>query len=239
MVYQEFTQEFLSRILEEKEFHLREEMLHYHPCGESSEDERTRNWIIQTNAKYFNTESEVLQGDFLEIDSPNPSGASNRFYMKYLYEEYQKNGWERVLWIIRENMRFCSRNEWALKNLNLDDFESIRGRLLIRPISYIEQEAELKNAICQVKGDIALTVYIFIGRNEMGFATCKVSRESLEGWGLSAEEVWNAAMENTMLDALPRMYKNPLELLNPPYTKGAFIRPEASLRKKCSGGWCR
>jgi hypothetical protein len=51
----------------------------------------------------------------------------------------------------------------------------------------------------------------------------KVPKSSVQAWGIDEEEVWENAMSNTYIMAPPRIYLNPMDLVNPPYHRGAFM----------------
>ena len=51
----------------------------------------------------------------------------------------------------------------------------------------------------------------------------KVPKASMQEWGIEEEEVWESAMSNTYVMAPPRIYLKPMDLVDPPYHRGAFM----------------
>ena len=110
-------------------------------------------------------------------------------------------------------------------------YESIKERLIIRPINYTDHQHELKDIVCKVCGDIALVLYAILYDDAIGLGTTKVNKECLEIWKKGIEEVFEDAMNNTYLKALPRLYLNPLDANNPTYKKGAFMSANSKITK--------
>ena len=70
---------------------------------------------------------------------------------------------------------------------------------------------------------MAIVIYILLYADQNNYNTCLCQKEIVENWDVSEEELWEVAMRNTMIDALPRIYYRSDDTVNPPYTKGAFM----------------
>ena len=51
----------------------------------------------------------------------------------------------------------------------------------------------------------------------------KIPKSSMQAWGIAEEEVWENALSNTYIMAPPRIYLNAMDIVNPPYHRGAFM----------------
>ena len=80
---------------------------------------------------------------------------------------------------------------------NLNDYEKIKGDLFIRPLNRKLYEKELSKAVYKVIGEIALVLYMQVGKAENRIASMKIRRENLNEWGLSTETVFDTALLNT------------------------------------------
>ena len=56
---------------------------------------------------------------------------------------------------------------------------------------------------------MALVIYILLYADQNNYNTCLCQKEIVENWDVSEEELWEVAMRNTMMDALPRIYYRP------------------------------
>ena len=89
---------------------------------------------------------------------------------------------------------------------NLNDYEKIKGDLFIRPLNRKLYEKELSKAVYKVIGEIALVLYMQVGKAENRIASMKIRRENLNEWGLSTETVFDTALLNTYFISPPRIY---------------------------------
>ena len=149
--------------------------------------------------------------------------------MKYLFEEYEKGSWDNIRQIVQENVKMT-------RSINVDDvlkeignYEVIKERLIIRPINYTNNKYELKDISHKVCGDIALVLYIVLYDDERGLGTTKINRKQFEIWEKDFDEVFDEALVNTNIKALPRMYMNPIDTFRPSYEKGAFMSLDSDI----------
>lgn len=232
MNYAKFKEEIAAMIAADESLGLNSGLISSHYCGEHGTDERSKEWILRTNLKYYQKESDMLLGDFLEITSPEDEKISSRFEMKYLYDEYTKNGWSKIGEIITKNMEIF--HAYAGQIDDIEDFKMMKDRLIIRPLNYpaLRKSGETKDTVYRVYGDIALVLYFLINENDVDYLTAKVPESTMKLWGLPEDVVWQTAMMNTMTDALPRLYVKQLDIPytppqkkvgSPEYLRGAFM----------------
>jgi hypothetical protein len=82
----------------------------------------------------------------------------------------------------------------------------------------------LKEFVYQQTGDIALVLYAIVsGDGSPQLNTTKIPKSIFEEWGKPLEEVWDAAMNNTMVLAPPRLYHSFIDVAHPTYEKGIFM----------------
>ncbi len=227
MTYTEFIEDFRNNFCAHTD--VSEEQLRFYPDGWRGSGSLYDNEFIQnTNHLYDKEDSDSLAGDYLVIEDGGKSfGSICRFSLEYLYEEFQEDGWDRVWYIVDENLRF--RDKCSIVELFGDEatYESVKSKLIIRPINFSDNRYELRRACYHRIGDIALVLYAisFSGEysGEDTLATVKVPREILERWGTDADTAIYEALLNTYITRPPRIYFKHTELVDPPYERGAFM----------------
>lgn len=223
MDQQEFIEELKQKVLEWCEGAVSEENIRVYPDGFSDPAELT--FIRETNLRYHRTESDTLIGSFLVITFQ--SGGSElicRFEISGLSEEYKKTGWEPLRKIVDNNRRIAELGVANELLTHIDDYEIIKERLFVRPINYSRNKYDLKDAIFERHGDIALVLYILLQDDpETGISSTKARVAMCDTWGQDREEIFRTALINTNVLAPPRLYIGPLDCIDPPYERGAFM----------------
>lgn len=173
--------------------------------------------IRDSNRNYFQSDEDVLQGDFLL--PYREGGLVCRFYIVNLYQCYEEGGWDEVTRQINGNILTAAS---LGPNFTLDfaDYEAVKNSLIIRPLNYSDNRYKLKD---RVFGDMALALYVSQGWTANGLSTSKVPCSILEGWGKDEDEVFGLTLSNTMADAPARIYKKAEETIHPPFELGAFM----------------
>lgn len=208
----------------------------FYPKGFTAVKEEDARFIRDTNVRYYHQDSERLQGDFAVLEKDGEGGVKKmfcRFSAEKLYEDYRRFGWDIVKEAVYENLGYCNSEEIRILD-RLDDYEAVKERLFLRPISYNNFAWEAGGYIYRRFEDLALVLYILIREDEKGTDSAKIPKETLEKWGMKAEEVLDAALLNTYCMAQPRMYLSPFECVRPPFERGAFMSlnsPVTSLDK--------
>lgn len=86
------------------------------------------------------------------------------------------------------------------------DYEKVKDLLILR-LRNKEQEGEkLDHAIYWTVGDIAITLYLWLGVFDGNKVTMMVHKEWMNNWGKAEEEVVSKAMENMLQFMSPRIY---------------------------------
>lgn len=223
MDYGDFCAELRAGILGNEKWGIQESDYIFYPDGFTSEDPKETEFINSTNLKYKHMESDTLEGDYIVLNMTDTKSFC-RFSVAYLFGEYTSDGWDRVWYIIDENIRLVKNADIDEVMQNIADYDFAKERLIIRPINYTDNRYELKNVVYKQHGDIALVLYAVIYDNkELGLGTFKILRDLFDSWNKSLDEVWETALTNTHIMAPPRMYMNVRECVNPPYARGAFM----------------
>ena len=202
-----------------------EEQLQFYPDGwRGSGDLKDNEFIQSTNHFYQKDAADCLLGDYLVIqENDSEFGRLCRFSIEYLYDEYQDKGWERVWYIIDENLKLrsrCSIEEIFGEGVH---YEAVKSKLIIRPLNFTDNQFELRNASYRRIGDMALVLYA-IGYSEGDMlTTVKVPKDFPEKWGTDADTAFEEALLNTFITRPPRLYFTHRECMSPPYERGAFM----------------
>lgn len=228
MVYEEFRTDLLKK-LEERTNDLGYDEVKYYPDGFTSEDPEELSTIRATNIKYNKMESDTLSGDYVLLLVKKEYKQICRFSCSTLYEAFEQEGWEAVWTIINSNL--AASKKYAklgiMELMSKNEYEPLREKLFIRPLNFNDHRFELKDNVYRRVGDMVLVLYVLAGDERDGerhdLMSVKMPRAMMEKWGLPEDEVWDNAMSNTYIMSPPRMYTNPLDTYNPPYSKGAFM----------------
>lgn len=223
MDYKDFCTELKNGILNNQAWGIAETNYSFYSDGFTSENPEELEFIHNTNLKYNHMESDILEGDFVVLDIDSNKSYC-RFSLSSLFDEYNSDGWNRVWYIIDENIKFVKNANINEVTQKIIDYTFTKERLILRPINYTDNKYELKNVVYKQYGDIALVLYAVLYDNkEMGLGTFKIPKTVFDKWNKNLDEVWELALTNTHVMAPPRMYVTPYECMNPPYTRGAFM----------------
>lgn len=229
MAYKDFISE-LQKKLEENKQELGYDKMVFLEDGATSSDMEELSVIRETNIKYHKTESDVLIGDYIILyQYKGKREQVCRFDCGQLYRKYEKGGWTAVWEQIRSAID-SSRKFMELGIMDLiekNEYGSLKDKLFIRPLNFNDHRFELKDHIYRRIGDMVLVLYILVSDENDGkrhdVLSVKVHKSSMQAWGIDEEQVWEDAMSNTYIMAPPRIYLKPMDLLNPPYHRGAFM----------------
>ncbi len=229
MEYKEFISG-LQKKLEEKKQELGYNKMTFLEDGATSSDAEELSIIRETNIKYHRTESDVLIGDYIILyQYEGKREQMCRFDCGQLYRKYEKGSWEAVWEQILSSIE-SSRKFMELGIIDLiekNEYELLKDRLFIRPLNFNDHRYELKNHIYRRVGDMVLVLYILASDENNGkthdVLSVKVPKASMQAWGIDEEEVWESAMSNTYIMAPPRIYLKPMDIVDPPYHRGAFM----------------
>jgi hypothetical protein len=237
MTYEEFKTEFAEKLKEKAETSERIGEYKFFDDGCTSEDVTDLSFIRQTNIKYSELESDVLKGDFLEVIHKKSKHMVCRFEMKYLYESFEEKGWDKVWLIISKNLEKTECVDSDKIAEDMENYETIKDRLILRPLNFTDNKYEMKEYVYRQIGDMALVLYIYLTNTEdTGLLTMKVYKTVFDAWGKEMDEVMEAALLNSYMKSVPRMYNTYEELSNPKYDTGAYMAV-GSKCKLATGLW--
>ncbi len=197
MIYVDFRKECLGRIKEEyKTFGW---SIKLYLKGDTSDDKEELDFIHQTNLKYFGYSKDVLDGDFYYMTKKvsNNSKMMSRFEVSFLYDEFKKEGWNKVDHIVKINITSATDSQITIGNI--DDYDSINNMLIVRPVRYKENEDDLKEMVFRQIGDFALVLYMRVSDDKQLLTSFKISQEVFKNWGKSEDEVFDRALENSSI----------------------------------------
>lgn len=229
MEYKEFISELQKKLKEKKE-ELGYNKMTFLQDGAASSDAEELSVIRETNIRYHKTESDVLIGDYIILyQYKDKREQMCRFDCGQLYRKYETGSWEAV-WKQMLSSVESSRKFMKLGIIDLiekNEYDLLKDRLFIRPLNFNDHRFELKNHIYRRVGDMVLVLYILASDENNGkthdVMSVKVPKASMQEWGIEEEEVWESAMSNTYVMAPPRIYLKPMDLVDPPYHRGAFM----------------
>lgn len=182
------------------------------------------------NRKYCNdTESDNLLTSMF-VYSITPEQPKNSIFLKVdsLKKLYNEGGESAMIKAVLENIKYALFiNDQAESTANsLDTYEGIKDRLIIRPLNYDINKSKLENTLYKKVDDIALTVYaIVIDDRENGILnTVKIPFNIVETWeGVTPEEVYTNALDNTAKYYNPRLYTNIFDIENTQFKDCALM----------------
>ena len=123
--------------------------------------------------------------------------ASPAIYLERYYDMYQQ-GYEipQIIVLIRAEYEFKIRN--TPQNIpDLDDYEKMKGKVIFRLVNYEKNRQFLEDCPHIPVFDLAITFRWISARNSEGMASAVVNNRLMEVWGVSLEELLEAAMATT------------------------------------------
>jgi hypothetical protein len=235
MTYNEFKQELLEKFSKKVKDMERVETYKLYEDGMRSDDEAESRFIKATNIKYNKVESDVLVGDFLNIQVRGAQTSYSRLALKYLYEGFEESGWDRVWEIVEENIRFAADIDLGNLTENITNYEVIKDRLILRPINFTDNRYELKDCVYRRVGDIALVLYVVVSSDANGMNSFKARKAFLESWNKGEDEIMDEALINTNVYSVPRMYNMNTVSSHPKYETGAYMALGSTCRLSALG----
>ena len=177
-----------------------------HPTGEKASGNRNlENFIKSTNQKYYNSNSDVLEGDFVEIVMYNNDKESSiRIEMDYLKH---MNNTEEVSEYVKHSIEEYGKISEDVKFVidRMEFYDLIKDRLIIRPLNYNNNKINLEDYVYDTFGDIALVLYAVID-DEESLHTVKIPYDIFKKWNINKKIVFTAAMDSTKKSAEARIY---------------------------------
>lgn len=190
--------------------------------GYTSNDEKERELIKDTNMKYFNNLNDVLGGDFIVLEHPDVGCI--RQEVDYLIESFNDDGWDSIYDIFEKNREMFGLADISTKNF--ENFEDVKDKIIVRPLNYLRNKAALKGKVYKAIGDFALVLYIKLFSSENDLLTTKVFEESLDKWGISVEKAIELGLKNSSIYFPPRAYGIKYIFEKPGFDDGIYMGEE-------------
>ena len=126
----------------------------------------------------------------VELRGDGPGIHIQRFHMAEIYQDFRLGKtMEELLSEASDCLERCREIEKSSPLGHMEDYESIREYLVIRPLNYEKNAEKLKEGVCEVTGDIALTLYVSIGNFSGLYTSSMVPKVVFDGWNRSREQV--------------------------------------------------
>ena len=178
-----------------------------HPKGEvSNGNEDLAAFIVATNSKYFNSSSDELLGDFIELHFENGE------YIRINIGDIDDTA--SIEDIVNESLSYCDsiRDDAHSVIDNMSNYESIKDKLILRPLNLTRNKAAL-NGACYIKnGDVALVLYLIVKEDDKTMNTAKIPEDVVKSWGVDKMAVMIDTMNNTAKKYPARMFTNLLNI---------------------------
>ena len=202
MTYEEFIEYLKKKAHEELGYDTG--MIEFYPEGYTSDEQKMLEWIRDSNQKYVSKESDILLTDFLVLKEKADADITNiqRIAVKQIYEGTEHGAEETAFEQIRTVKMQLENSNIDLSAIHdrvSDEYEKIRGSLILRPLNYDKHEKELTDCVYRRIGDIALVLYQLLGDSEHILTSSKINASELERWEMQdkTEAVLQLALENT------------------------------------------
>lgn len=143
-----------------------------------------------------------------------------------MYERFKREGWQGVLPEMVSKIQRSTAPAGMLPGWT-HDTES--GRLIIKPLHHPCHREELKNSICWVFGDIALTLYLLVCDEGEDLLAVEINRDMVEG-DMTDEVLLTNALLNTYVKMPPRLYYGTDVCHRYPQEYGVFMPGEKGKR---------
>ncbi|MDD3251476.1 MAG: DUF5688 family protein [Lachnospiraceae bacterium] len=135
--------------------------------------------------------------DGLSILAPGEAAAPT-VYLNPYYQQYQHGGMKLdeivadILTMIRSTpVPSCPTAE------EMQHFDLLQSKIMFRLIHAASNQALLVDVPHIVCLDLAIVFYLFLGRSESGQMTAMIHNEHQRHWGVSEQELWKLALQNT------------------------------------------
>lgn len=218
-----FGLEIIDLLMKDKRFSFNETDLQIYADGLSAEDSELAGIITDTNKVYHNSNSDVLNGNYLicNINSDKNTEAKTkiRFNLDAYYKDAMKSDSETIKEKIAQEILNHNTGTEIDDILSADNYENLKPRLMIRAINFQKNSVRLEDAIYSRFGDMAICAYMKVSEKNEQFMSAKITKEILKKYNVSAEQIMNDAVNNSCVLYPERLFFNMSELCN----------------KKCSG----
>ena len=142
-----------------------------------------------------------------------------------LYERYLREGWQGILPEISAALSDTEENIlWPGENPN---YAVYRNHMIVRPVNLERHRWELDNAVCRRIGDVALVLYLLIGKRQTGGGLAvQLTKSMALPWKMTEERLITEAMMNCCLKMPPRLFLGSDRRKFFPYHQGILLPEE-------------
>lgn len=147
--------------------------------------------------------------DYLVAEMAGEKGKHiQRFHTEDMFRDLE-NGevdMEEILSGVSEVLDYCMEVGKISPLVEIDNFEKICSRLIVRPLNYKTHAEQLNMGIYDRVGDIAIVLYIFIGSAKGQYVSSMVPLRVFSGWKQKKGKVMKIALKNTYDLFPPRIF---------------------------------
>lgn len=196
----------------------------------------------EENRIYFKKKEDYPQTDsdriFVVYEISEETSEICGLYVSELYKEYL-NGVSMESILNRTLMDINRLNCSGIleKARDLDDYEKVKSDLFIRLLNFEKNRDDLKDAVYRMVGDIALVLYMRMGKIEGILSSIKIREEMIDRWNMDSDEVFESALLNTYFMSQPRIFRWERLVFEPDYSGDNFMNllSDYPLRKGSAG----
>lgn len=187
--------------------------------GLSPDNKEIADFISDANKIYFNSADEQLHGSYLTCDITSEPDSkikkTIRFNLDAYYEDCMKSSFDEI----------CSKmageiiNQLESKDGNTineifstDNYETFRSNLMIRLLNFPTNCVRLENTVYDRFEDIAICSYIKVAEINGQFTSSKVTKDFLEKFHVTAEQIKHDALINSSKMFPPRVFFSIFEM---------------------------
>ena len=225
---EEFTAALTKYVLDDSAWQMTEDFVHLYPKDTTGQTEEERQMIQELNRKFFHSDAKNLEAAclVLEFERADHNNVFTRFSVKGLWDDYQTGGWNRVHRSISEARKQALSIDMDTLPEIMADYEKAAPYLILRPLNFPERRYDIMKSVYERIGDVAIVLYLIIADKDGVLTTTKITKEIFQSWNREKDEIMQAALSNSMLQAPPRLYTDPKDIENIfdlPYSKGVFM----------------
>lgn len=143
----------------------------------------------------------VIKNNGMELDGlvimMNQSDVSPTIYLNGYFEDYTKG--KEIAEVFREIMDVYDNSRGKL-NICADfflDYQNVKNRIVYKVINYSQNKKLLETIPYKRILDLAVVFYCLLDQNCEGSATALIYQSHVATWGVTEEDIYLAALENT------------------------------------------
>lgn len=157
------------------------------------------------------TKNNGIQLSALQILGEGQS-CSPSIYLESYYEDYQDGAsMEEILGDMAEFYR-QHENELELNVENVDSFEIMKDKIIMRLVNYEMNQETLKQCPYIPWQDLAITFRWMAHQDDVGVATALVTNREMQEWKVAISELWEYAQKNMPI-YFPAVYEDMEQIL--------------------------